>query len=75
MPSTALALDIGATTVCATVRDRNGRIANVRVDNSDTVPARLVVDRGTPGRHTETTRPQSPNWALSSTDSTSHLQS
>ena len=48
MPSTALALDIGATTVCATVRDRNGRIANVRVDNSDTVPARLVVDRGTP---------------------------
>ncbi|WP_280763511.1 hypothetical protein [Prescottella agglutinans] len=48
MPCTALAIDIGTTTVTATVRDHHGRVANVSVDGTTTPSSYLVVDRGLP---------------------------
>ncbi|WP_458683683.1 hypothetical protein [Prescottella equi] len=48
MPRTALAIDIGATTVTATVRDLHGNLANLPVGGTTTPSSVLVVDRGRP---------------------------
>lgn len=48
MPRTALAIDIGATTVTATVRNQHGHFANVPVGGTPTPSSFLVVDRGRP---------------------------
>lgn len=48
MPRTAIAIDIGATTVTATVRNEHGNFANVPVGGTTTPSSFLVVDRGRP---------------------------
>lgn len=48
MPNPVLAIDVGACTLTAAIRDASGRVTPLLIDGTTTPPARLVVQAGQP---------------------------
>ena len=48
MPNPVLAIDVGACTLSAAIRDASGRVIPLLIDGTTTPPARLVVQAGQP---------------------------